>query len=432
MAKTTFIAAGDAFVTKRLPKGGYEGFEEIQATVKAHDVAFINLESTFHNREGNPATVSGGTWAMSDPRTLDDIKEYGFNLFNTANNHSGDYGEGGILATIRNLQERDMIFAGTGKDLGDAAKACYIETKNARVALLACSDCAPTASARAGAQTADLPGRPGLNPMRCMKRRHVDAEHFEMLKELAGVSFVNAAKERSISTGYSAPFPEGQFAFGAESFVLDDHCWVESYPNKGDMDRMCNEIREAKKQADIVLVSIHTHAFDYKDTNIPSGYIEKFARGCIDAGADVIIGHGPHELQGIELYKNGLIFYSIGNYIFETETVEYQPWDAYTNMGYGTDMKVGEYMDHRSKNGTVGYGVLPEIWNAVMAAWEMEDGKITGVQLYPVTLGQEKKRSQKGRPVMNKSEETLQYLAKLSEPYGTKIDIVDGVGYIRF
>ena len=118
MAKTTFIAAGDAFVTKRLPKGGYEGFEEVQACVKAHDVAFINLESTFHNREGNPATVSGGTWAMSDPRTLDDIKEYGFNLFNTANNHSCDYSHGGVLATIRNLQERDMIFAGTGKDLG--------------------------------------------------------------------------------------------------------------------------------------------------------------------------------------------------------------------------------------------------------------------------------------------------------------------------
>jgi len=432
MAKTTFIAAGDAFVTKRMPKGGYEGFEEIQACVKAHDVAFINLESTFHDREGIPASVSGGTWAMSDPNTLDDIKEYGFNLFNTANNHSGDYSHTGILATIRNLKERGMIFAGTGKDLGDAAKACYLETRNARVALLACSDCPATASAMAGAQTADLPGRPGLNPMRCQKRRHVDPERYEALKDLAAVSYVNAAKERSIATGYAAPFAEGQLPFGAESFVLDDHCWVESYPHKGDMERMCNEIREAKKQADIVLVSIHTHAYDYKETNIPSGYIEKFAHNCIDAGADVIIGHGPHELQGIELYKNGLIFYSIGNYIFQTDTVEYQPWDAYTNMGYTPDMKVGEYMNRRSKNGTVGYGVLPEIWNAVMAAWEMEDGKLTGVQLYPVTLGQEKKRSQKGRPVMNKSEETLQYLAKLSEPYGTKIDIVDGVGYIRF
>ena len=243
---------------------------------------------------------------------------------------------------------------------------------------------------------------------------------------------INSSALNSIKNGYRNPIPEGTFPFGSENFVLDTETFKETLPNKKDMARIEAEIKEARKQADIVLVSIHTHAFDYKDTNIPSGYIEKFARGCIDAGADVIIGHGPHELQGIELYKNGLIFYSIGNYIFETETVEYQPWDAYTNMGYTTDMKVGEYMTRRSKDGTVGYGVLPEIWNAVMAAWEMEDGKITGVQLYPVTLGQEKKRSQKGRPVMNKSEETLQYLAKLSEPYGTKIDIVDGVGYIRF
>ena len=95
-------------------------------------------------------------------------------------------------------------------------------------------------------------------------------------------------------------------------------------------------------------------------------------------------------------------------------------------------MKVGEYMDRRSKNGTAGYGTLWEIWNSVMAAWTMEDGKITEVQLYPVTLNMEKSRAQKGKPVMNKSEKTLNYLAELSKPYGTEIEIVDGVGYIRF
>jgi poly-gamma-glutamate synthesis protein (capsule biosynthesis protein) len=198
------------------------------------------------------------------------------------------------------------------------------------------------------------------------------------------------------------------------------------------MERLVKRIKEAKKQADIVLVSIHSHYYDERQTNVPSKFIEKFAHNCIDAGADVIIGHGPHELQGIERYKDGLIFYSIGNYIFETETVEYQPWDAYVNKGYSPDMKVGEYMDLRSKNGTAGYGILPEIWNSVMAAWTMEDGRITEVQLYPVTLNMEKSRAQKGRPVMNKSEETLKYLAELSAPYGTKIEIEDGVGYIRF
>ena len=124
MNKTTFIAAGDCFITRRIPENGYEGYEKLQSLIKSHDVRFLNLESTFHNCEGSPAAESGGTWAMSDPRTLDDMKHMGFNLFNTANNHSGDYGEGGTLATIRNLQERNMVFAGTGKNLGVASKPC--------------------------------------------------------------------------------------------------------------------------------------------------------------------------------------------------------------------------------------------------------------------------------------------------------------------
>ena len=72
MSKTTFIAAGDAFITRRLPENGYPGFEALQECISRHDVSFLNLESTFHNYEGYPAVDSGGTWAQSDPRTLDD------------------------------------------------------------------------------------------------------------------------------------------------------------------------------------------------------------------------------------------------------------------------------------------------------------------------------------------------------------------------
>ncbi len=50
MKKTTFIAAGDAFITRRLPEGGYEGFDKLQSCILKHDVRFLNLESTFHDR----------------------------------------------------------------------------------------------------------------------------------------------------------------------------------------------------------------------------------------------------------------------------------------------------------------------------------------------------------------------------------------------
>jgi len=430
MAKTTFVAAGDAFITRRLPEGGYEGFQELQECIKRHDVRFLNLESTFHNYEGYPAEASGGTWAMSDPRTLDDVKDrYGFNIFTTANNHSGDYGEGGILATIRHLQERDMVFSGTGKDLGDASKPCYLETKDARVALISCASSYPPAF-RAGAQSANMVGRPGLSPLRFAKIFHLDPQHFEMAQAVAKASGVNAAQEKTVRNGYALPPKDGTLTIGPVWFVRDDRSWVETYPNEGDMRRIEAEIAEAKRQADIVLVSIHNHALDgAENTEVPR-FLETFAHRCVDAGADAIIGHGPHELQGIEIYKNKLILYSIGNFIFETETVEFQPWDAYANRGMPLDTKVGAYMDNRSGNGTKGYCVQWPIWNAVLPSWTVEDGVLTELKLYPIDLGMEKPRSQKGVPVLNGSHETLEYMQKLCEHYGTKIEIADGVGTV--
>lgn len=96
MSQKTFIAAGDIFITRRIPKEGYEGFDAVKELVEKHDVKFANLEMTFYENEGIPAVVSGGTWAMADPRMLDDIQRYGFNIYNTANNHSGDYSYEGV------------------------------------------------------------------------------------------------------------------------------------------------------------------------------------------------------------------------------------------------------------------------------------------------------------------------------------------------
>ena len=430
MNKTSFIATGDAFITRRFPEGGYKGFEQVRDCIMGYDVKFSNLEMTFHNHEGYPAAFSGGTWAMADPRTLDDMKSFGFNIYNTANNHSHDYSHGGVLATIKHLNERDMIFSGTGKDLGDASRPCYLETKNARVALISAS-ASFHESGMAGGQSADMVGRPGLNPLRFQTIYHVTKEYYDQLNEIASITKINAEEEFSIKNGYKNAPPEGIFMFGNYTFKLDEKNWIESRPNETDMKRIEGEIREARKQADVVLISIHSHETDTENTKVPAMFLEIFSRRCIDAGADGIIGHGPHELRGIEIYKGKPIFYSLGNFLFETETVDLQPYDAYLNRKMPLDTKVGAYMDERSHNGTTGYGVLPEIWLSVMAGWEMEDGVVKEIKLYPISLGMERVRSQKGVPVMTGDEKVLEYLAGLSKPYGTEIEIKDGVGYIK-
>ena len=97
------LASGDSFTTRRIPKN-YPGRAELQALIEAHDVSFNNLEMTYHYAEGAPAAFSGGTWAMADPTILDDMNALGFNLYNTANNHSMDYGPDGLMATVRHLK----------------------------------------------------------------------------------------------------------------------------------------------------------------------------------------------------------------------------------------------------------------------------------------------------------------------------------------
>ena len=185
--KISFIATGDSFMTRRIPSEGYPGFQEIAQVIQQHDVRFNNLEITIHNQQGYPSAVSGGTWAMAEPEILDDLNRYGFNLYNTANNHSCDYSCGGTVATIENLNRCGKVYAGTGATLDEAAAPGYLDVNGVRVALLgACSTC--DVSAIAGNRNSSVIGRPGLNPLRYVNTYHVEQKYFDMLdEEKAGI-----------------------------------------------------------------------------------------------------------------------------------------------------------------------------------------------------------------------------------------------------
>ncbi len=83
--------------------------------------------------------------------------------------------------------------------------------------------------------------------------------------------------------------------------------------------RLRAQVAAAKDSCDLLVVSFHWGVQD--DSAITNRQVD-VARACIDSGADLILGHHPHVLQGAEIYKNRLILYSMGDFVFDARTVE--------------------------------------------------------------------------------------------------------------
>ena len=91
-----------------------------------------------------------------------------------------------------------------------------------------------------------------------------------------------------------------------------------------DIDAIQKLVKEVKQKADIVIVMFHGGAEGSKYQHVPKttemfygenrGNVHNFAHSCIDAGADIILGSGPHVTRAVELYKNKFIIYSMGNF----------------------------------------------------------------------------------------------------------------------
>ncbi|WP_048600242.1 CapA family protein [Rubeoparvulum massiliense] len=429
MSEISFFASGDSFIVRRYP-GKDEAFKKLAELINQADVRFANLETTVHNKEATPSAQSGGTWAMAQSKVLDDIRDYGFNLLNLANNHTLDYLYDGIERTLHYLNQYDFVYAGVGMNLAEADEPKYLETLNGRVALIGvCSSFFPFNPA--GEQRRDMKGRPGLNPLRFDRIHVVKPERIPALMEVAEKVELNTAHRLSIKEGFASPLPEGQHLFAPGIlFKEGEEEGLITKPNEKDMKRIIRRIHEAKRQSDYVLVSLHAHEMKGDRKDVAADFVVEFAHRCIDEGAHAFIGHGPHILRGMEIYKNRPIFYSLGDFIFQNDSPTHFPHDFYLNYGLGHEDTIADAFDTRSDHGKKGLGTNRLCFESLVPFWTMEDGELKEITLYPIELGFGLPRYRMGWPQITKNEEILKHFQELSEPYGTKIEIKDGVGKI--
>ncbi len=426
--KFSIVATGDSLLTQRLPRQDKTCLA-LKELFEQADIRFTNFELQVHDFEVAPSAVSGGTWVAARPGVIKDLKWLGLNLFAGATNHSLDWGHDGLKTTMRHLKENDCTYAGIGMNLAEASMPCYIDTPEGRVALI--SVCSSGKDWHiAGEQRPDVAGRAGINMLRFNLINYLPKEDIEVLRKIVDKTYVNARRLQLEREGFIKA--EEGFAVGTNRFEVGE-AGTKTFCNQKDLQRILRYISEAKRQADVVLVSHHAHEFRGIDKAVAADFTREFAHACIDAGVDAFLGHGPHILRGIEIYNSKPIFYSLGDFFIQNDSVERQPADFFDIYNLGPDNTPSDGWAARSKNGTSGLVVNRKVFESVITRFVVEDGSIKQVELLPITLGFEKTRSRKGRPELastSDGERILQALQKLSDEFDTKITIKDGKGYI--
>lgn len=433
----TVAATGDSIITRELLP--YEGtateFDGLLELLRDADATVTNLEVLLHDYEGYPAATSGGTYMRAPPSMADQLASMGCNLFSAATNHTFDYSHGGLEATIKALEERDLTFAGIGRNLFEARSPAYLEAPAGRVALLsACSTITP--GSEAGRQSEALSGRPGLNPLHLEKVYRLPEEQLDDLRELSDQLGIERIKrewrERGLHVGHDWHEDE-YFHFMNMKFEAcgeGESAGIDYRVNEGDADEIVEWITDARRNADWVVMNLHCHEGTDGRTGTQSTpeVVREIAHRCLDAGADAFVGHGPHVLRGVELYDEKPAFYSLGNFIVQNKSVTRLPPESFQRYGLTDYTKMSELFDVRLRDedgNPKGDLARDSFWETVVPVCTFPvDGGTPSVELHPCTLQQEESRPQRGIPVLatgGKAEAILSNVADLSEPFDTDV-----------
>jgi len=304
----TLLAVGDINLGRLTGQKIIEGdsnyaFEYLNEYLQKFDITFGNLESQLAELGGETQSPTNEYRFAGPPGGADGLKEAGFDIVSTANNHMWDYGKTALFETMDNLDRVNIRYVGSSREPEDLYKPTILEINSKKIAFLAVT---------------------------------------------------------MLLNGYEKA--------GADEYVA-----------MADAEKLLPAIMQAKTEADFVIVSMHG-GIEYRASPIKEQ--KDLARQIIDAGANVVIGHHSHTANGVEEYKDGLIFYSLGNFAF------WQPFGYWTEHSFVAEIEL-------KPNGGVDYNPI-----AVDSGWQ---------------------------PRLSNEEDAtkiLQYIAELSSKLNTPPDVI--------
>jgi len=247
-------------------------FRHVAAELHSADVVFANLECCLHLPPRAQSHATEGFFA--DPTVGGEaLRRSGIHAVGIANNVN--YGADNIAASIARLDQLGVLHTGAGPDLAAARAPAVIARNGLRVGVVQRSSVYWPTDHEAHADS------PGI----AVIRGHT-AYHVPMGRIAPGVPPPNRPGVPPVIVTWADPDYLGEFG---------------------------NDIAALRPQVDIVVASCH-----WGLGREPLQYMTDIAHAAIDAGADVVIGHGPHYPLPVEVYKGRPIFYGLCNLTFAT------------------------------------------------------------------------------------------------------------------
>ncbi len=367
----TLVAVGDVVLNRpRLD----EPFRRVRDLFRAADFTLINLESPIS--EGGSSVIHQIVTHRQRPESVEVLRDAGVDAVSFANSHCMDYGPVALLDTLRHLKKGGIGCAGAGPNAAEAAKPIFLERDGTSLAFL--SYCTILKAGFAAG-----PGSPGMAGLRV-------ATYYEIHQ----------------SERYGA----GQPGRALVTVTILD---------KDDVRQVQRDVRNAKRRADVVVVAFHWGiSFNYDMVS----YQRELAHATIDAGADLIIGHHPHCLKGLEVYQGRVIAYSLGNFIYDMPNVTAE--DRHHRAGL-----LKHVLTHGLRwDPSDPYHPFPDMSrDSVILQGRIAGGRIRDVSLLPAYIGRG------GIPAVHDGargagRRILSLLDRLSHPMATQVVIRDGRG----
>jgi poly-gamma-glutamate capsule biosynthesis protein CapA/YwtB (metallophosphatase superfamily) len=244
-------------------------FDFVRPTLLKADLVAGHVEVP-HTRRGRESS-SDVPAPPANPDHLHALGRAGFHVATLAGNHIFDSGPNGVEDTIRELRAQGLATTGAGANLEAARQPAVVCRKDQRVGFLSYNCVGPKDSWAAASKP--------------------------------GCAYVEIITQYEL--GYATPG-------GPPSRIL-------TFAEPETLEQVQCDIEALRSNVDVLVVALHK-GLGHTPAKL-AGYERPVAKACIDAGADVVVGHHGHILQGVEVYRGKPIFHGLGNFVTVTRAL---------------------------------------------------------------------------------------------------------------